>query len=61
MEGSSSKGKRKVTKVSQSTSKKSNGGEGAQRQKLNQDMIDQMSSPGAKSQRSKANLPVCDQ
>lgn len=60
MEGSSSKVKRKVTKVSESTSKKSKGGEVAQRQKLNQDMIDQMRSPRAKSRRSKANLPIHD-
>lgn len=61
MEGSSSKGKRKVTKVSESALKKYKGGEGAQRRKINQDMINQMSSPGAKSRRSKANLLVCDQ
>lgn len=61
MEGSSSKGKRKVTEVSESALKKSKGGEGAQKQKLNQDIIDQMSSPRAKSRRSKTNLPIRDQ
>lgn len=60
MEGFSSKRKRKVTEVSESTSKKYKGGESVKMQKLNQDMIDQMSSPGAKSWRSKANFPICD-
>ncbi|XP_059070895.1 uncharacterized protein LOC131861063 [Cryptomeria japonica] len=61
MESSSSKCNRKVIEVSESASNKSKGGESAQKQKLNQDMIDQMSSPGAKSRRSKANLPIRDQ
>ncbi|XP_059068485.1 uncharacterized protein LOC131075844 [Cryptomeria japonica] len=61
MGDSSSKGKRTVTEVSKSASKKSKGGEGVQKRKLNQDMINQMSSIGAKSRRSKTNLPICDQ
>lgn len=59
MEGS--KGKRKVIEVFDSASKKSKGGESMQKWKLNQDMIDQMNSLGAKSRRSKVNLPIHDQ
>lgn len=49
MEGSSSKGKRKVIEVFDSASKKYKGREGMQKWKLNKDKIDQMNSPGAKS------------
>lgn len=60
MDGSSAKEKRNVTKISSDTSKKLKAGEVVKQRKLNQDMIDQMSSSGAKSRRSKTNLPIHD-
>lgn len=54
MEGSSSKGKQKAAELSSTTTKKSG-------RKLNQDMIDQMGSPGARSHRAKTNLPIREQ
>lgn len=60
MESSSAKGKRKVIEISNDSSKKLKVGEVEKQRKLNQDMIDQISSLGAKSRRSKTNLPIRD-
>lgn len=60
MEGSGSKGKQKFAKISSTTTKKSKGEVSEVRRKLNQDMIEQMGSPRARSHRDKVNLPIRD-
>lgn len=61
MEGSSSKGKRKVVEISSGTSKKSKGEVNEVKRQLNQYMIHEMDSPKDRSRKAKVNLPIHDQ